>query len=175
MFVLDPRFEVPQWVVRTQAISSLRVQLYQVEPRDYFAFSEYEAGTRATPPGKKVYDHNHPVGARHGAVARIDLRPALSASGSGHVIAVATATPARERLAKEERRRVVEGFEITVRNHKKEAVTVKVLEKMYRGREWRVPDTNHNFERLDGRTIVFPVRVPPDGEQTIRYQVEYRW
>ncbi|MCI0459078.1 MAG: hypothetical protein L0Z62_19145, partial [Gemmataceae bacterium] len=51
---------------------------------------------------------------------------------------------------KEEQRRIVESFEITVRNHKKEEVTVKVLEKMYRYREWRIPDTNHEYERLDG-------------------------
>ncbi|HEY5926433.1 MAG TPA: alpha-2-macroglobulin family protein [Kofleriaceae bacterium] len=103
MFVLDPRFTIPQWVVHTQAIASLRVQLFQVEPKDYFAFSEFERGKRATPPGKKVYDKEHAVGARHGALARVDLRPALAASGSGHLIAIATATPAARKLADKKR------------------------------------------------------------------------
>ena len=61
----------------TQAIASLRVQLFQVEPTDYFAFRDFERGKRATPPGKHVYDKQHAVGARHGAIARVDLRPAL--------------------------------------------------------------------------------------------------
>src|SRR5678815_1887822 len=94
LYILDPRFQIPQWVVNVQAIAKLRVQLYQVQPGDYFAFEEFEAGKRATPPGKKVYDQDHAVGARQGAQARVDLRPALSPAGTGHIIAVATATPA---------------------------------------------------------------------------------
>ncbi len=104
--VLDPRFEIPQWIVNAQAIASVRIQLYQVEPGDYFAFQDFEEGRRATPPGTKVYDVVHTVGARHAATARVDLRPALLASGSGHVIAVAVATPAAKKLAKHDRRRV---------------------------------------------------------------------
>jgi uncharacterized protein YfaS (alpha-2-macroglobulin family) len=106
MFVLDPRFEIPQWIVHTQAFAQLRIQLYQVEPRDYFAFADFEEGKRATPPGRKLYDKQHPVGAQHGATARVDLRPALSVNGTGHLIALATATPASEKVAKEQRRRV---------------------------------------------------------------------
>src|SRR5690606_32601728 len=106
MFILDPRFEIPQWIVDAQEIASLRIELYRVEPRDYFAFEDFEEGKRATPPGKKVYDKLHVVGARHAARARVDLRPALSESGSGHVIAVATATPTNQKLPREHRRRV---------------------------------------------------------------------
>lgn len=106
LFVLDPRFDIPQWIVRAQAIASLRIQLYQVEPRDYFAYAAFESGKRAAPPGKKVYDHVHAIGGRHGGVARVDLRPALAHTGSGHVIAVATATPASEKLAHEEQRKL---------------------------------------------------------------------
>ncbi|HSD86798.1 MAG TPA: alpha-2-macroglobulin family protein [Kofleriaceae bacterium] len=90
LYILDPRFEIPQWVVEAQALKSLRIQLYQVQPSDYFAFAEYEAGKRATPPGKRVYDKQEPVGARYAATARVDLRPALGAAGTGHVVAVAT-------------------------------------------------------------------------------------
>jgi uncharacterized protein YfaS (alpha-2-macroglobulin family) len=104
MFVLDPRFAVPQWVVHAQAVTSVRIQLFKVEPKDYFAFSQLERGKRATPPGKKVYDKEHAIGAGHGAKVRVDLRPALSATGGGHLIAVASATPAVHKL--EEKRRV---------------------------------------------------------------------
>ncbi len=91
LYVLDPRFTVPQWTVGATAIAAFDVALYQVEPKDYFAFEDFEAGKRATPPGKRVFAKPYTVGARFEATARVDLRPALDASGTGHVIAVATA------------------------------------------------------------------------------------
>ncbi|MEO8698925.1 MAG: alpha-2-macroglobulin family protein [Kofleriaceae bacterium] len=97
LFVLDPRFEIPQWIVNVQAIAAVRVQLYAVQPADYFAFLAYERGKRSAPPGKRVYDHQDAVGARFGATTRVDLRPALSAAGTGHVIAIASSTSGRER------------------------------------------------------------------------------
>jgi hypothetical protein len=72
-------------------------------------------------------------------------------------------------------REYTESFEIKVRNHKKEDVTVKVLEKMYRCGEWTVQQKSHDFEKLDSRTIVFPVKVPADKEATVTYQVDYKW
>lgn len=93
LYVLDPRFEIPQWVIRTQAISKLTVELYQVTPSDYFAYEELEDGDTKTVPGKRIYQKEYEVGARNGAVARVDLRPALT-NGVGHVIAIAKATPA---------------------------------------------------------------------------------
>ena len=91
LHVLDPRFEIPQWVVRAQAINSVRVQLFAVTPQDFFAFEDFEAGRRATPPGKPVADSSYAIGRRQGAEIRVDLRPALPASGTGHVVAVAIA------------------------------------------------------------------------------------
>lgn len=89
LYILDPRFGVPQWDLHAQAIPNVHVTLYQVEPRDYFAFEDYEEGKRAKPPGKQVYDQDFTLGKKYGGDARIDLRPAL-ANGHGHVIAVAT-------------------------------------------------------------------------------------
>jgi uncharacterized protein YfaS (alpha-2-macroglobulin family) len=88
--VVDPRYEIPQWVVRGQAISALRVQLYKVTPADYFAYEAFEANERAMPPGTRVLDRTYNVGARGGISLRVDLRPALSARGVGHAIAIAT-------------------------------------------------------------------------------------
>jgi len=72
-------------------------------------------------------------------------------------------------------RHIEEKFEIKIRNHKKEAVEVKVMEKLYRGHEWKVANTNHPYDQLDSRTIVFTVNVAPDKEKTVTYQVDYRW
>jgi len=93
LFVLDPRFHIPQWVVDAQAVTTMRIELYQVEPADYFAYEELERGKRATPPGKRIWAKDFTVGERYAGEARVDLRPAL-ANGSGHVIAIATAVPA---------------------------------------------------------------------------------
>jgi len=91
--ILDPRFQIPQWVIYSQAVSALRVQLFQVTPADYFAYEKFEAGRSPTPPGKQILDKTYPVGREFGADLRVDLGPALGAGGTGHVIAVATATP----------------------------------------------------------------------------------
>jgi len=68
-----------------------------------------------------------------------------------------------------------ETFEIKVRNHKKEAVAVKVLEKMYRSADWDVTAKSENFDKIDVRTIVFPVKVEADKETTVTYTVHYQW
>ena len=68
-----------------------------------------------------------------------------------------------------------EAFEIKLRNHKEEAVTVKVLEKLYRWKGWKVVQKNHDYEQLDSRTIVFPVKLDKDGEVTITYRVRYEF
>jgi alpha-2-macroglobulin len=105
--VLDPRFAIPQWVIDAEAVTSVHVQLYRVRPDDFFAYQNYEAGKRALPPGAPVVDHTYTVGGHQGGQIRVDLRPALAASSAGHVVAVATATPAgRPRYGLFERRKV---------------------------------------------------------------------
>jgi hypothetical protein len=70
---------------------------------------------------------------------------------------------------------IIEEFEIKVRNHKKEEVTVKVLEKLYRGSEWRIFDNSEGWTAIDSRSVVFPLRVGADKEATVKYKVEYNW
>ncbi len=70
---------------------------------------------------------------------------------------------------------IEEAFEVKIRNHKEEAVTVKVLEKLYRWAGWTVLEKSHDYEQLDSRTIVFPVKVAKDGETTVTYRVRYEF
>jgi hypothetical protein len=72
-------------------------------------------------------------------------------------------------------REYTESFEIKVRNHKKDDVTVKVLEKLYRGGEWTVLQKSQDFEKIDSRTVIFPVKVAADKEVTVTYTVDYKW
>ncbi|HET9987954.1 MAG TPA: MG2 domain-containing protein, partial [Kofleriaceae bacterium] len=93
LYVLDPRFHIPQWTVDAQAVTSMRIELYRVAPADYFAYSEFERGKRKAPPGTRVWAKDFTVGERFAGEARVDLTPAL-VQGSGHVVAIATAIPA---------------------------------------------------------------------------------
>jgi uncharacterized protein YfaS (alpha-2-macroglobulin family) len=90
LYVLDPRFTIPQWSVTATAVPDLTVELYKVTPADYFAYEDYESGARKTLPGKRAWSKTYTVGGRYTADARVDLTPALH-DGVGHVLVVATA------------------------------------------------------------------------------------
>lgn len=68
-----------------------------------------------------------------------------------------------------------ETIEIKLRNHKTEPVKVLVKENLYRWVTWEITQKTHDFEKVDARTIHFPVEVPADGEVVIRYTVKYTW
>jgi hypothetical protein len=68
-----------------------------------------------------------------------------------------------------------ESFEIHVRNHKKEAVNVRVVEHLYRWTNWKLTEQSQQWRKADAQTIEFPVTVAPDGEQVITYTVHYSW
>ena len=71
-------------------------------------------------------------------------------------------------------REAQESFEIKLRNHKKEPVVVKVLEKMYRSGDWTILQSSEPFEKIDSRTVLFPVKVPADKESTLTFRVDYK-
>jgi hypothetical protein len=68
-----------------------------------------------------------------------------------------------------------ETVEIKVRNHKEEKVKVIVKENLYRWTNWQITKKTHEFEKIDSRTIHFPIEIDKDGEATIRYTVHYTW
>lgn len=68
-----------------------------------------------------------------------------------------------------------ETFEIRVRNHKKEAATVRVVEHLYRWTNWKLVDQSHPSKKRDAQTIEFPISVAPNGEQVVTYTVHYSW
>jgi len=68
-----------------------------------------------------------------------------------------------------------ESFEIRVRNHKKEAAQIRVVEHLYRCNNWKIADESTEHRKKDAQTIEFPVTVAPDGEQVISYTVHYTW
>jgi hypothetical protein len=68
-----------------------------------------------------------------------------------------------------------ETVQIKVRNHKQEAVKVIVKENLYRWTNWEITKKTNEFEKIDARTIHFPITVEKDGEATVQYTVHYSW
>jgi len=73
------------------------------------------------------------------------------------------------------KRTATESFEIKVRNHKKEAAEVRVVEHLYRGPNWDIASSSAEFKKTDSHTIEFPVTIAPDEEKTISYAAHYTW
>ena len=62
---------------------------------------------------------------------------------------------------------VEDSFEVVLRNHKDEAVTVNVVEHLYG--DWKVLSKSQNFNKLSATDLEFPVRVPANGEAKVTY------
>ena len=71
---------------------------------------------------------------------------------------------------------IEEDIEVRVRNQKPdETVTVIVKESLYRWTNWALTRKSAEFEKVDARTVHFPVRIAPKGEAVVRYTVRYTW
>jgi hypothetical protein len=70
---------------------------------------------------------------------------------------------------------ILESFTITVKNHKKQAVAVDVVEHLYRYSNWKITVKSADFNKVDARTIDFPVTVPAGGKTVVTYTVKYWW
>jgi hypothetical protein len=70
---------------------------------------------------------------------------------------------------------ITESFRIQVRNHKDVEQKVIIRENLFRWSQWEITQTSDEFEKVDSRTIHFPVSVPADGEKTVTYTVKYTW
>jgi hypothetical protein len=68
-----------------------------------------------------------------------------------------------------------ESFEIRLRNHKKEPVTFTVVERLYRGLNWRITQESHLHKKTEAQQMEYQVTVAPDSEQVVTYTVHYTW
>ena len=73
------------------------------------------------------------------------------------------------------RKVIEETFEIILRNHKTQPVTVQIIEKMYRSGQWQISTASQQYKKLDSRTIRFDLEVPPNGQGKVTYKVRYTW
>ncbi|MFC1688248.1 DUF4139 domain-containing protein [Pseudomonadota bacterium] len=72
-------------------------------------------------------------------------------------------------------RNLWETFEIRLRNHKDEEVSVAVLENLYRGANWKIEKSSQRHTKENSNRIRFDVTVPPEGERVVRYTAHYSW
>ena len=68
-----------------------------------------------------------------------------------------------------------EVYVIKLRNHKKEAVAVQVVEHLYRCDNWTITSESVDYVKKDSHTVEFTANIPPDGEQDVTYSVHYTW
>lgn len=64
-------------------------------------------------------------------------------------------------------------FEISLRNHKKEDVIVKVVEPV--PGDWKMLSSSHEFTKSEAFTAEFQVPVKKDGETKVTYRVRMRY
>ncbi len=70
---------------------------------------------------------------------------------------------------------VIESYKITLRNHKDDAVEIKVVEHLYRWSNWKIIEKSQDYEKRDARTIEFTLPIPANSERAITYTVRYWW
>lgn len=75
----------------------------------------------------------------------------------------------------EEGKHADETFEIKLRNHKKEAVEVRVVEHLYRWTNWNLVKPLPAWNKLDTQTMETRVGLKPGEEKTLGYTVHYSW
>jgi len=68
---------------------------------------------------------------------------------------------------------IEETYEITVRNHKETDADVWIVEHFWG--EWQILNNSHPYNKLDARTIEFPVKVERNGAVKVTYTVRTRW
>lgn len=64
-------------------------------------------------------------------------------------------------------------YEIKIRNHKQNDITVDVVEPMTE--DWTILEKSHEFVKKDARTAVFSLPVPVNGETVLTYRVRVQY
>jgi hypothetical protein len=64
-----------------------------------------------------------------------------------------------------------EDYEVSLRNHKEEAVVIRVVEHPWGF--WKVMSSSHEYEKVEANRIEFEIPVEPDGETVVTYTIRY--
>ena len=111
--------------------------------------------------GEDVIDHTP-----RDETVRVKLGSAFDVVGERHQLSFNIDTKARW---------MEEEIEVKLRNHKAEAIEVQVQESLFRGVNWTIVTSSQPFQKLDSRSVQFPVKLVADGQAAVRYRVRYSW
>ncbi len=75
----------------------------------------------------------------------------------------------------EKKRTATEEIQIKIRNQKKQAASVKVLENMYRTEGFEILESSDKYTKESAHQISYTVNVEPEKEKIIKYKVRYNW
>jgi hypothetical protein len=64
-------------------------------------------------------------------------------------------------------------FEITLRNHKDEPITVSVIEPMLR--DWEILSISHGYKKIEAHTTQFDIPVARQGETKLQYRARFKF
>lgn len=67
-----------------------------------------------------------------------------------------------------------ESYQITLRNHKPEVVTVTVIENISQYHESKVTMASHNYQRTSAGKLEFDLKIPAGGEERLTYTIRYK-
>ena len=70
--------------------------------------------------------------------------------------------------------RLIETYEIRVRNHKDVPINVRAVGHLHGERNWQVTKTTDDYVKHDFRTLYFDFRMKANSEKTITYTVDYQ-
>ena len=70
---------------------------------------------------------------------------------------------------------IEESYEISVRNHKDQAVEVRVVEHLFRWSEWQIMEECGEHTKVDQGTVEWRLQIPANGESTCTYTVRYEF
>lgn len=73
------------------------------------------------------------------------------------------------------RRSAQEEIEVRVRNQKKQAVKVRIIEPMYRATGWEITQSSEKFTKDNAHQISYVVDIAPEKEALVKYSVKYSW
>lgn len=63
-------------------------------------------------------------------------------------------------------------FEISLRNHKEEPVTISVIEPMFR--DWEILHSSHAHQKIEAHTVQFDVSIAQNSASKLHYRVRFK-
>lgn len=68
-----------------------------------------------------------------------------------------------------------ETWQVTLRNHKTQEVTVQAIENLFRAMDAEIISSSQGYDKLSANRVRFNVRIKPNSEALFTYTVLYRW